>query len=180
MTKQYFIELAEYHVWANGMVCDWLDKISDDQWKQPVVSSFPSIYDTVLHVTAAENVWVQRLKKYTEFENLTKTFNGSKDELVKKWKEVSLNFKQFIENFPENSIDEKFAFKNILGIPHNQYYWQLFMHVVNHSTYHRGQLVTMLRQVGYNDLGSIDITTYFRTVTKAPVGSEALEQKDNN
>jgi uncharacterized damage-inducible protein DinB len=176
MTKQNFIELADYHVWANGMVCNWIDHISDGQWIQPVVSSFPSIHETVLHVAAAENIWVQRLKKYTEFENLTKSFKGSKDELIKKWKELSQGFREFIENFPEESFSEKLAFKNILGVPHNQPYWQLFMHIINHSTYHRGQLVTMLRQVGYTDISSIDMTTYFRTVHQPAAEPSEVEK----
>ena len=163
MNKQYFIELAEYTVWANNTVCDWLGKISDEQWKQFVESSFPSIYETVLHVAASDKVWVQRLNKATQFDNLTETFNGSNNELIQVWKNGTQDFKQFIEDLPEEKLDEKLAFKNMKGIPHNQPYWQLFAHIVNHSTYHRGQLVTMLRQVGYTDLGSTDMTTYFRT-----------------
>ncbi len=163
MNKQYFIELAEYTVWANNTVGDWLEKISDEQWKQFVESSFPSIYETVLHVAASDKVWVQRLKQFTEFENLTSTFKGSNKELIQVWKNGTLDFKQFIEDFPEEKLDEKLSFKNMKGIPHNQPYWQLFAHIINHATYHRGQLVTMLRQVGYKDLSSTDMTTYFRT-----------------
>ena len=163
MNKEYFIELAEYNIWANNIVCGWLEKISDEQWKQPVVSSFPGIYETLLHMAASDKVWLERLKKFTQHELLINTFNGSKDELIKIWKSESVNFKQFIEDFPAESINEKLAFKNIKGIPHNQPYWQLFAHIVNHTTYHRGQLVTMLRQVGYTDLSSLDMTTYFRT-----------------
>ena len=163
MNKQYFIELSGYHIWANKIVCGWLENISDEQWKQNVVSSFPSVYETVLHIAASEKVWLERLNKFTKHELLINTFNGSKDELIKVWKEVSEGFKKFIEDFPEDGLDEKLAFKNIKGIPHNQPYWQLFAHVINHTTYHRGQLVTMLRQVGYTELSSLDMTTYFRT-----------------
>ena len=163
MTKQYFTELADYHVWANNIVCSWLEQISDEQWKQPVVSSFPDIYDTVLHIASAEKIWVERLKKYTEFTYLINTFKGTTGELIALWKETSQGFKNFVEAFDENRINEVLAFKDIRGIPHNQPYWQLFAHVVNHSTYHRGQLVTMLRQVGYTAITSIDMTTYFRT-----------------
>lgn len=163
MNKQYFIELVDYHIWANNIVCGWLDKISDEQWKHFVESSFPSIYETVLHLAASEKIWVERLKKFTNLKNLTNTFNGSKDELIKVWKDLSLNFKTFIEDFPEEDLNVKLAFKNTKGVPYNQPYWQLFAHIINHSTYHRGQLVTMLRQVGYTDLSSIDMTTYFRT-----------------
>jgi uncharacterized damage-inducible protein DinB len=163
MNKEYFIELADYHIWANNIVCTCFDKISDEQWQQHVVSSFKSIYETVLHIAASEKVWVERLKNFPKHELLVNTFNGSKNDLIKIWKDESLNFKRFIEDFNEDKLDEKLAFKNTKGIQHNQPYWQLFAHVVNHTTYHRGQLVTMLRQVGYTDLSSMDMTTYFRT-----------------
>src|SRR5205809_7059967 len=130
MIKEYFIELADYHVWANNIVCTWLDKISDEHWKQPVVSSFPGIYETVLHLAASEKIWAERLKKYTSHELLRDTFNSSKEHLIKIWKEVSAEFKQFIEDFPAEALDEKLAFKNIKGIPHNKLYWQLFAHII--------------------------------------------------
>ena len=163
MDKQYFIELGEFNIWANNIVCGWLDKISEEQWKQPVVSSFTSIYETMLHMAASDKLWVERLNKLTQHELLVNTFNGSKKELIDIWKNESVKFKQFIEALPAESINEKLAFKNTKGIPYNQPYWQLLAHIVNHATYHRGQLVTMLRQVGYTDLSSIDMTTYFRT-----------------
>jgi uncharacterized damage-inducible protein DinB len=63
MTKKYFQELAEYNLWANNIVCNWLEQISDEQWKQEVVSSFNSIQQTVLHLISTERVWVERFKK---------------------------------------------------------------------------------------------------------------------
>lgn len=169
MTKNYCIELSEYHIWANNSVCNWLEKISDEQWKQPVVSSFNSIYETTLHVAAAEKIWVERLKKYSKFEVLSQTFNGSKEDLINVWKEISLGFKRFIEDMPDDLLQEKLLFKNIKGVEHNLPYYQMLAHVVNHSTYHRGQVVTMLRQIGYTDISSIDMTTYFRIKDELPI-----------
>ncbi|MEO8111124.1 MAG: DinB family protein [Ginsengibacter sp.] len=168
MTKEYFIELADYHIWANNAVCNWLEQISDEQWKQSVLSSFSSIYETTLHTAAAEKVWVERLKKYSKFEILTQTFNGSKAEMINLWKEISQSFKNFIEEMPDDLLQQKLLFKNIKGIEHNLPHYQLIAHVINHSTYHRGQLVTMLRQVGFTDVSSIDMTTYFRIKNDLP------------
>src|SRR5665213_1851097 len=120
MSKEYFIELSAYHIWANGRVCDWLDKISEEQWNQPVVSSFNSIYETILHVAGAEKIWVERLLRYTRFEILTETFKGSKSELLKTWKEISLSFKKLIEDMPEDLFQQKLLSKNTKGIEYNQ------------------------------------------------------------
>lgn len=162
MSKKYFIELSEFNIWANDRVCSWLDKISDEQWKQPLVSSFNSIYETILHVAGAEKVWVERLQKKSNPEMLLATFTGSKAELLETWKDLSLDFKKLIEEMPEDQFQQKLLYKNTKGIEYNQPYYQLLAHVFNHSTYHRGQVVTMLRQVGFTDVNSTDMTTYFR------------------
>ena len=163
MSKKYFIELSEYQIWANGLVCEWLGKISEEQWNQPVVSSFNSVYETIIHVAGAEKIWVERLRGHSKLEMLTGTFKGSKEDLIKLWKEISLNFKKLIEEMPEEKFQQKLLFKNTKRIEYNQPYYQLLAHVVNHSTYHRGQVVTMLRQVGFTDVESTDMTTYFRS-----------------
>jgi len=168
MSKKYFIELSEFNIWANDRVCSWLDKISDEQWKQPLVSSFKSIYETILHVAGAEKVWVERLQKKSKPEMFLGTFTGSKAELLATWKDLSLDFKKLIEEMPEDQFQQNLLYKNTKGIEYNQLYYQLLAHVFNHSTYHRGQVVTMLRQVGFTDVNSTDMTTYFRIKNQFP------------
>jgi|SRR5690242_424769 len=162
MSKKYFIEISDFNIWANGRVCDWLDKISDEQWKQPVISSFNSIYETILHLANAEKIWAERLEKKINPEMLFATFTGSKAELLATWRNRSLHFKNLIEQMPEDQFQQNLLYKNTKGIEYNQPYYQLLAHVFNHSTYHRGQVVTMLRQVGFTDVNSTDMTTYFR------------------
>ncbi len=168
MSKKYFTELSEYNIWANDRVCDWLGKISEEQWKQPLVSSFRSIYETILHVASAEKIWVERLQKKTSHELLSETFTGSKEDLLKTWKEISLSLKKLMEEMPEEQFQQKLLFKNTKGIEYHQPYYQLLAHVINHATYHRGQVVTMLRQVGFTEVNSTDITTYFRIKNELP------------
>ena len=169
MLKKYFIELSEFNIWANNRVCDWLDKISEQQWNQPVVSSFNSIYKTILHTVASEKIWEERLKGKSNLEMLTATFNGSKEELLQLWKEISLKFKKMIEEMPETLFEQNLLYKNTKGVEYNLPYYQLIAHVVNHSTYHRGQVVTMLRQVGFTDVDSTDITSYFKIKNESPI-----------
>ena len=117
---------------------------------------------------ASEKIWVERLKGDSNPELLTGTFNGSKEELLQLWKRISLNFKKLIEEMPEDLFQQKLLYKNTKGVEYNLPYYQLFAHVINHSTYHRGQVVTMLRQVGFTDVDSTDITSYFRIKNELP------------
>ena len=161
MTKQYFKELAEFNLWANNIVCNWLEQVSDEQWSQEVVSSFNSIQQTVLHIISAEKTWLERFQKKTNIVWLQSEYKGTKKEHIQLWKEVSKNFKQFIDDFDENDLQTNLDFKRLNGDAYSMPYYQLFAHVVNHATYHRGQLVTMLRQVGFTDVGSTDLSGFY-------------------
>ena len=56
MTKQYFIELAEYNTWANDIVCNWLEQISDEQWNQEITSAlFDGAVRTLVNSGVSKN-----------------------------------------------------------------------------------------------------------------------------
>jgi uncharacterized damage-inducible protein DinB len=162
MTKQYFIQLADYNLWANDIVHSWLNNITDEQWEQTVISSFNSIATTTLHVASAETVWVDRLNKAVAPVWLQSDFKGSKNETLDVWNEASKNLKSFIENFDETKLPVNLHFKRLNGDAYEMPHYQVFAHVFNHSSYHRGQIVTMLRQVGFDGVGSTDMLAFFR------------------
>jgi uncharacterized damage-inducible protein DinB len=168
MTKQYFITLADYNVWANDIVHSWFDKITDEQWEQPIVSSFKSIAETALHTAGAEMIWLDRLNKVEKPVFLPTLFKGSKQDAIVVWRKTSFGLKSFIENLDENRLEEILSFKRTTGDTLELQFYQIFAHVLNHSTYHRGQIVTMLRQAGYTDVRSIDMSTYFWKPPKSP------------
>ena len=161
MSKAYFIELAEYNIWANAIAHSWLEQISDEQWERPIVSSFNGIHDTVLHVAGAEKIWLDRLNNIKEPVPLVTVFKGSKEELLDIWTLSAQGLKTFVENFEEKDLHGELTYKRINGQVFTNKYSHLFSHIFNHSTYHRGQLVTMLRQVGSTNTSSTDMIGFF-------------------
>jgi uncharacterized damage-inducible protein DinB len=161
MTKQYFKELAEYNLWANTIVCSWLEQINDEQWNKEIISSFNSLQETVLHIISAEYAWLQRFKKQP-FDWLQSTYKGTKEEHIELWKKTSTELKSFVDGFDENNLNTNLDFKRLNGDAYSMPYYQLFAHVVNHATYHRGQLVTMLRQAGFTNVSATDLLGIYR------------------
>ena len=162
MTKNYFTEVAEYNVWANNIVWGWLDQISDEQWNQNIVSSFNSIGETALHIVSAETIWLDRLNKVDAPVWIQSTFKGSKEETIELWKRSTAGLKKFMDEFDEAGMMDILVFKRINGDRYEMPHYQVFAHIFNHSTYHRGQLVTMLRQAGFTNVGSTDKLGFYR------------------
>ena len=162
MTKNYFTEVAAYNVWANNIVWGWLDQISDEQWNQNIVSSFNSIGETALHIVSAETIWLDRLNKVEAPVWIQSTFKGSKEETMGLWKNATAGLKKFVDEFDEAKMMDILVFKRLNGDRYEMPHYQVFAHIFNHSTYHRGQLVTMLRQAGFTNVGSTDKLGFYR------------------
>jgi uncharacterized damage-inducible protein DinB len=166
MNKKFFLELADYNIWANNNAISWLNQIGDEQWKQVVTSSFSSLQQTVMHVASAEKVWVDFWNRVPDPVFLSTGFKGTKNELIDIWKQSSAGLKNFIEKYPEENLTQPITFKWPGGGEGQMEFSQTFSHIINHSTYHRGQLVTILRQLGFTNLSSTDLATYCRVANK--------------
>jgi uncharacterized damage-inducible protein DinB len=162
MTKEYFTDLAKYNRWANEKIISWCQAIDDEQWNQEIVSSFPRIAATVLHIVGAEQIWAERLQNVKNPDWLPSTFIGDKDDTIAAWRKSSDLLIQFTEIMHPERLLENQYYKRINGEEFTQPVYEILSHVFNHSTYHRGQIVTMLRQVGFEDVSSTDLLNYYR------------------
>lgn len=161
MNKIYLLELADYNIWANSLLIDWLSQTSLEQFQQPLVGSFRDIEETTLHIVAAEQIWHQRLVNNVS-EWLGITFIGDRAMMLATWKRTSDDLKQYIFDLSEEKLTEKFSFSNREGTAFFMERYKALVHVFNHSTYHRGQLITLLRQVGFTGVGTTDLINYYR------------------
>jgi uncharacterized damage-inducible protein DinB len=164
MDKKYFIELADYNIWADNIAIEWLNQVDDEQWNQAIISSFSSIKQTAIHIASAEKIWIDFWKNVPEPVYLSAEFKGTKNDLIKIWKKASAGLKNYNENYPEENYLHQVAFKKPNGEEGRMEFSRTFPHIINHSTFHRGQLVTMLRQAGFTKLSSTDLFTYYRVI----------------
>lgn len=162
MTLSYFIELADYNIWANREAIQWLENITPAQWSQPIVSSFGSIEATVIHLAGAEKLWRERLVNIHPATLLPGDLNISKTELLDLWRTASVQLKDAVLQLVPNQMQSIMAFKRLNGEPVEMEYYHALAHIFNHSTYHRGQLLTLLKQAGHQDISSTDMLVYFR------------------
>lgn len=162
MNKTYFLQLVNYNVWANAKAINWLQQITDAQWEQTITSSFSSVRQTALHIASAEKIWIDFWTKVPEPVFISGTFTGTKSELIEIWENASTGMRDFLTAYSEADFQAPIAFRYPRGGEAQMPFAQTFAHIINHSTYHRGQLVTLLQQVGFTELSSVDLATFYR------------------
>lgn len=134
-----------YTVWADKALAEWLSTATDAQWEQEIPSSFSTLRGTALHIWSAEYLWLQVLRNEPYTDNPTRDFQGSNADLLAGWMAASEAFHQHVEGLSMEELagtrggDDDRAPLRVEDI---------IQHCMNHSTYHRGQLITQGRQAG--------------------------------
>lgn len=159
--KNYFIELVEFNNWADQRVITWLYQITNEQWNQVTKSSFASIRDTALHIVSAKKIWLEFWANTPNPVYLSSTFTGTREQLLDIWAKASTELTSFIETYSKEDYGNEINVMKPNGEIITMEFRKTLPHMVNHSTYHRGQLVTLLRQSGFIDLSNTDLFTYY-------------------
>lgn len=159
--KDYFIELADFNNWADNRAIEWLTQITNEQWNQAAISSFGSIRETAVHIVSAKKIWIDFWTNVQNPVYLSSEFSGNRENLIKIWETTSAELKSFIENYPVENYTNEICVKKPNGELSTMEFRKTFPHMINHSTYHRGQLVTLLRQSGFFNLSNTDLFTYY-------------------
>ncbi len=159
--KELLQQYAAYNIWATKLLVDRLNKLSEEEINREIVSSFPSIYKTVQHMWLAEEAWWQRLKLVENLDLQSDKFTGTFAVLTANLAKQSQLWLDWVNGATETQLVHVFAYirnKEQIKMP----VYQMLQHVFNHATYHRGQLVTMLRQLGYTDIPATDFSAFCR------------------
>lgn len=162
--KELLTQYANYNIWANKKIADILLGLTPDQLDMPIESSFNTIRKTAYHSWGAEDVWWQRIQLIENWRYVGNDLDTPIEEAIEKWQKVSDDLKMFIEKqYDDAALEHVFQYYDSEKVPHKQPVSQTLMHVFNHATYHRGQLITMLRQVGVTKLPSTDYMIWLRS-----------------
>lgn len=161
--KEILLQYAAYNLWANKRIIDVMIALPEDELDKDIVSSFRSIRKTVYHTWSAEDIWLQRLRLTEHPVWAEGVFTGTFREACKLWEDVSLQLKAFIEQqFDDKAFDHEMQYYNLRKMPSKHRVADVLLHLFNHSTYHRGQLVTMLRQSGVQTIPATDLIAFVR------------------
>ncbi len=169
--------LYAYNLWANRRMFSVLEKVTEEQFTAAMQSSFPSIRESALHIVAAEWIW---LKRWTgTFPRATGDYSASTlVDLMTEYgvaretlstlagvrglsESIEQERQEFIDGLSEEKLHAQLKFKDMAGTPYSSPLVHLMQHVVNHGSYHRGQVTTLLRQAGAETV-ALDMLYFFR------------------
>lgn len=160
--KEICSQYAAFNVWATEKMLNAALKLSDEQLHTEVKSSFTSIYATFLHMWDAESAWWQRIKLIDQIQVPSLSFKPTMQEVAEGLSNQDKLWQQWINNSPEHAFNHVVAYRNSKREEFKQPVWEIILHVINHSTYHRGQIVTMMRNIGVTEIPGTDYVLFTR------------------
>ncbi len=153
--------LFAYDTWANDLMLDAVEKLPEEAIRRDLATSHQSLLGTLVHVVAAEEIWLSRWKgapraKLTGLDEIP-----SFEALLTWWGKVRNERDAFIASLGESDLEREMEMTTTAGATHRHSHADMFRHLLNHSTYHRGQVAAMLRQVGAK-APSTDLIRFYR------------------
>ncbi len=159
--KDLLLRYAMYNIWANQRIIVLLNGLTDEQLDRDLGGSFP-LRKTIYHIWDAESIWYQRLQLISPVVRPAGDYNGSWPEFVQQFARQSEMLKDLIAVASDAKLAHTIEYHHsIKGICKSRVE-DVILTVFNHSTYHRGQIVTMLRQSGVTKIPPTDYIEYTR------------------
>ena len=145
--------LFDYTEWANRLAMEAAKQLPHEDLRRDVCVSHQSIVGTLLHMAGVEWIWLERWHgrspaKAEAWSKWTTESCGDLATLNARWSEVVERRAQFMTNIDEERLTAEQPFKLLSGDQSSMPLVDQMQHVVNHATMHRGQIVSMIRQLG--------------------------------
>jgi len=153
--KTLITHSVQYNNWVINKYIDWLSTKSDEQLNQEVISSFPTILSTLHHIWQTQQYWWAYIAENDDFDFAAISAAVTKEEIFSGIKNNSQKLMEYVEILSEEDLAKNVKIESQwFQCDFSKY--EYIQHVIVHGTYHRGQIVTMGRNVGITDAPMTD------------------------
>ncbi len=158
MNNKRYIDYVGYTIWANNRLITDLQQLDEAQMAQEFVGSFPTIRATVLHLWMAETGWLSRLKGKGWEASKVNNFSDINKVLFTSWQATTNELKDYVL---QSDLEKEIQFE-LKGKGYSITAREIIQTVCNHGSFHRGQIVMMLRQLGVTEISKTDYIEWVR------------------
>ena len=154
----------DYNIWASRRLFHAVSGLSTEELSRDFGTADKSILGTLAHLYASEKNWLARMQEGTATPQRRTAEDSQLETTLPKWTETQNSWKTWIGQLPPEAPDQVMEYFDSRGNQWSQPLWQILLHVVNHSTHHRGQISGFLRALGKTP-PSLDFIAFVREET---------------
>ncbi len=140
--------LCRYDAWANARFLEVIERLTEPQLARPLTSSFPTVRDTLAHIVGSDWIWLERFEGRSPTAQPDWARTPVVADLRRRLADLEARLDRYLSSLTPESLARPFDYRRLNGQRYSVPLADVLVHVVNHATYHRGQLTTMIRQVG--------------------------------
>jgi uncharacterized damage-inducible protein DinB len=148
LSKEDVGRLLDYTVWANHRAMRAAATLSVEDFKRDLGSSHGGVRGTLVHTMGAEWIWLERFKGVSPTRALDEAEFPDVMAVRERWTVVEDHRASWFAALREGTLAETIRYSTLDKRSFEGPLWKLVQHVANHSTYHRGQVVTLTRILG--------------------------------
>ena len=148
LSKEDVGRLLDYTVWANHRAMRAAATLSVEDFKRELGSSHGGVRGTLVHTMGAEWIWLERWKGASPTSPLDEAEFADVMAVRERWTVIEEHRASWLHSLRQSALAETIRYTTLDRRSFEGPLWQLVQHVANHSTYHRGQVVTLLRILG--------------------------------
>jgi uncharacterized damage-inducible protein DinB len=159
MTVDLVRTLYRYNAWATARIFQAATPLSAAELAAPSGASFGSVRETLVHIMAAQWIWLARWKGTSPTTFLDAREFPDLASLRARWDGLEAETQRFVETLTDSDLSRVVEYRNTRGERWAYPLWQQVVHQVNHATYHRGEVAATLTQLGHSP-GDLDLLIY--------------------
>ena len=167
MTLEEIRELFEYDEWATNRILESVSALSEQDYRKDLGSSHGGMHTTLVHICGADELWLGRWAGNPPAAMLSVEDIPSLGILRERWDKYRSGLGVFLGGLDEARLNAPHSYKDSRGNEYRQILSRLMLHKLNHASFHRGQVVAMLRQVGAVPKNT-DLSAFYRETKKVP------------
>ncbi|MGH7699851.1 MAG: DinB family protein [Gemmatimonadales bacterium] len=149
MTADEVRTLYAFNRWATGRLLDATRRLAPPDFTRDLRTSYRSVRGTLVHLVWAEWIWLRRWRGESPTNVYAEEEFADADAVATRWRDVERDQRDFLATLTDDRLPVGLAYRNLKGERWEYPLVHTLQHVANHSSYHRGQVVTLLRQLGH-------------------------------